>query len=88
MTAGIAIATLYPLGFYLLVRAYEMGDGHYPQFWFNAGLAAVGVLVAFGAAARAQAVPGDPRGAVGGPCTGGPGADKSPAAGGAVDHSS
>ena len=53
--AGIAIATLYPLGFYLLVRAYEMGDGHYPQFWFNAGLAAVGVLVAFGAAARAQA---------------------------------
>ncbi len=53
--AGIAIATLYPLGFYLLVRAYEMGDGRYPQFAFNAGLATLGVLVAFGGAARAQA---------------------------------
>src|ERR1700704_1808060 len=29
--AGMAVATLYPLGFYLLVRAYEMGDGQYPQ---------------------------------------------------------
>ena len=53
--AGIAVATLYPLGFYLLVRAYEMGDGRYPQFFLHAGLAALGVLVAFGAAARAQA---------------------------------
>src|SRR5260370_19363596 len=32
-----------------------MGDGHYPQFWLQALLAALGVLVAFGAAARAQA---------------------------------
>src|ERR1700694_5740208 len=53
--AGMSVATLYPLGFYLLVRAYEMGDGHYPQFWLQAVLAALGVLVAFGAAARAQA---------------------------------
>src|SRR5437660_1250143 len=52
--AGIAVATLYPLGFYLLVRGYEVGDGRFPQFWLQAGLAAVGVLVAFGAAARAQ----------------------------------
>jgi hypothetical protein len=52
--AGIAVATLYPLGFYLLVRGYEVGDGRYPQFWLQAGLAAIGVLVAFGAAARAQ----------------------------------
>src|SRR6267378_2306091 len=52
--AGIAVATLYPLGFYLLVRGYEVGDGRYPQFWLHAGLAAIGVLVAFGAAARAQ----------------------------------
>ncbi|TMD00255.1 MAG: hypothetical protein E6J05_03950 [Chloroflexi bacterium] len=52
--AGIAVATLYPLGFYLLVRGYEVGDGRYPQFWLQAALAAIGVLVAFGAAARAQ----------------------------------
>jgi hypothetical protein len=52
--AAMAVATLYPLGFYLLVRAYEVGDGHYPQFWLQAVLAAIGVLVAFGAAARAQ----------------------------------
>jgi hypothetical protein len=53
--AGMSVATLYPLGFYLLVRAYDMGDGHYPQFWLQAVLAALGILVAFGAAARAQA---------------------------------
>src|SRR6266851_1135881 len=53
--AGMSVATLYPLGFYLLVRAYDMCDGHYPQFWLQAVLAALGVLVAFGAAARAQA---------------------------------
>ncbi len=29
--AGITVAILYPLGFYLLVRAYELGDGHYPD---------------------------------------------------------
>jgi hypothetical protein len=50
----MAVATLYPLGFYLLVRAYELGDGRYPQFWMQVALAGVGVLVAFGAAARAQ----------------------------------
>jgi len=53
-SAGLVVATLYPLGFYLLVRAYEMGDGRYPQSWMQAALAAIGVLVAFGAAVRAQ----------------------------------
>jgi len=52
--AGLVVATLYPLGFYLLVRAYEMGDGRYPQVAFHAILASLGVVVALGAAARAQ----------------------------------
>jgi hypothetical protein len=52
--AGLVVATLYPLGFYLLVRAYEMGDGRYPHVAFNAILASLGVVVALGAAARAQ----------------------------------
>src|SRR6202165_1922065 len=51
---GIAVATLYPLGFYLLVRAYEMGNGRYPQLVFNVALASIGVLVALGAALRAH----------------------------------
>ena len=53
--AGLVVATLYPLGFYLLARAYEMGDGRYPHVAFNAVLASLGVLVALGAAVRAQA---------------------------------
>jgi hypothetical protein len=52
---GIVVATLYPLGFYLLVRAYEMGDGRYPNGAFSAVLASWGVVVALGAAIRAQA---------------------------------
>ncbi|MEA2656755.1 MAG: hypothetical protein QOI23_2120, partial [Chloroflexota bacterium] len=52
--AGMAVATLYPLGFYLLVRAYEMGDGHYPQPLLGVAFAWLGALVAFGAAVRAQ----------------------------------
>lgn len=52
--AGLVVATLYPLGFYLLVRSYEMGGGRYPQVAFNVVLASWGVVVAFGAAARAQ----------------------------------
>jgi len=52
--AGLVVATLYPLGFYLLVRSYEMGDGRYPHIAFNAVLATWGVVVALGAAARAQ----------------------------------
>lgn len=52
--AGLVVATLYPLGFYLLVRSYEMGDGRYPHAAFNAVLAGWGVVVALGAAARAQ----------------------------------
>jgi hypothetical protein len=53
--AGMAVATLYPLGFYLLVRAYEMGDGQYPQPVLGVALACLGVLVALGVAVRAQA---------------------------------
>lgn len=53
--AGITIATLYPLGFYVLVRAYELGDGRYPSVWFHAGIAAVGVVAALASAARSQA---------------------------------
>jgi len=49
------VATLSPLGFYLLVRAYEMGDGRYPQPLLGVALAWLGALVAFGAAVRAQA---------------------------------
>jgi hypothetical protein len=53
--AGVGVATLQPLGLYLLLRAYELGDGRYPQGYLNLALAAWGVLVAFGAVARAQA---------------------------------
>src|SRR3989442_627857 len=53
--SGVTVATLFPLGFYVLVRAYELGDGRYPHLLFNVGLAVVGVLTAFAAAARAQA---------------------------------
>jgi hypothetical protein len=53
--AGITIATLYPLGFYILVRAYELGAGRYPHIAFNVVLAVIGIAVALGAGARAQA---------------------------------
>jgi hypothetical protein len=52
--AGMAVATLYPLGFYLLVRAYEMGDGRYPPPVFGVALAWLGALVALGVAVRSQ----------------------------------
>jgi hypothetical protein len=52
--AGMAVATLYPLGFYLLVRAYELGDGRYPQPIFGVALAWLGALVALGVAVRSQ----------------------------------
>jgi hypothetical protein len=55
--AGITIALLYPLGFYLLVRAYELADGRYPSVAFNVALAVLGLAVALSAAARAQAAP-------------------------------
>jgi hypothetical protein len=54
-TAAVAVALLQPIGLYLLFRAYEMGNGHYPQNILNIGIALWGVLVAFGAASRAQA---------------------------------
>ncbi|HSP08138.1 MAG TPA: hypothetical protein VLU92_00915 [Candidatus Dormibacteraeota bacterium] len=52
--AGMSVATLYPLGFYLLVRAYEIGDGRYPQPGLNVVLGGLGVAVALSAAIRAQ----------------------------------
>jgi hypothetical protein len=52
--AGMAVASLYPLGFYLLVRAYEMGDGRYPQPVLGIALSWLGVLVALGVAIRSQ----------------------------------
>ena len=52
---GLVVASLFPLGFYLLVRSYELGDGRYPLAAFNAVLASWGVVVAAGAALRAQA---------------------------------
>ena len=52
--AGLVVATLYPLGLYLLVRAYDMGGGRYPHAALNVILSVVGVLVALGAAMRAQ----------------------------------
>ena len=55
--AGITVVTLYPLGFYLLVRAYELGDGRYPHQLFNVVLATLGIVAAFAAGARAQAAP-------------------------------
>ncbi len=55
--AGITVACLYPLGFYLLVRAYELGNGRYPLAASHAVLAALGVAVSLGAAVRAQAAP-------------------------------
>ena len=55
--ASLTAATLLPLGLYLLVRAYELGNGRYPQSWLNLALATWGVLVALGAAVRAQAAP-------------------------------
>ena len=54
--AGITVATLYPLGFYILVRAYEIGAGRYPHIAFNIILAVAGIAIALAAAARAQAV--------------------------------
>ncbi|HET7339209.1 MAG TPA: hypothetical protein VFK22_06650, partial [Candidatus Dormibacteraeota bacterium] len=53
--SGITVAILFPLGFYLLVRVYELGDGHYPATAFNVLLSILGLAVALFAAARAQA---------------------------------
>ena len=53
--AGMGLATLYPLGFYILVRVYDMGDGRYPLPAFNGVLSSLGVAVALVATLRAQA---------------------------------
>lgn len=53
--SGIALSTLYPLGFYLLVRGYEVGDGRYPHVAFNFVLGFLGAVIALAAGLRAQA---------------------------------
>jgi hypothetical protein len=53
--SGITVAILFPLGFYLLVRGYDLGDGHYPATAFNLVLSILGLAVGLFAAARAQA---------------------------------
>lgn len=53
-TSSLAIACLFPVGFYLLVRAYAAGGGRWPSLWLNVALAGLGVLVAMTAAVRAQ----------------------------------
>src|SRR5438309_1687774 len=60
--AAVTIATVYPLGFYLLIRAYELGGGRYPHPLFNVGLAVLGSAAAWAtwmvAGARAIGLPG------------------------------
>jgi hypothetical protein len=53
--AGVTVSALFPLGLYLLVRAYELGDGRYPHVAFNALLGVAGLAVALASALRAQA---------------------------------
>src|SRR5712692_2542396 len=52
---GLAAALLFPLGFYLLVRAYDLGAGRLPAPWLNLALVAAGALIALLAAWRGQA---------------------------------
>jgi hypothetical protein len=54
---SLAVAVLFPIGFYVLVRAYAAGGGRWPSPWLNALLAVLGTLVALAAAVRAQAAP-------------------------------
>jgi formate hydrogenlyase subunit 3/multisubunit Na+/H+ antiporter MnhD subunit len=51
----LALAILVPLGFYLLVRAYAIGAGHWPSPALNLALAALGTLTALAAGIRGQA---------------------------------
>ncbi|MDQ6898200.1 MAG: hypothetical protein M3072_01595 [Candidatus Dormibacteraeota bacterium] len=54
-SSPVAIALLPPLGFLLLARCYNLGAGHWPGSWINPTLQLLGVVVALGAACRAQA---------------------------------
>lgn len=51
----LAVALVVPLGFMLLVRAYELGAGRWPSPWLNLAMAALGTATAAAAALRAQA---------------------------------
>jgi formate hydrogenlyase subunit 3/multisubunit Na+/H+ antiporter MnhD subunit len=52
---SVAVSVLVPLGFLLLVRAYGLGGGRWPDFWLNLVLALLGAAASLGAALRAQA---------------------------------
>ena len=52
--AGVSMATLYPLGFYVLVRGYELGGGRYPHVALNVALSVIGLIAALAAGVRAQ----------------------------------
>src|SRR5436309_363063 len=52
---SVAVCVLVPLGFLLLVRAYGLGGGRWPDYWLNLALALLGTATALAAALRAQA---------------------------------
>ena len=52
---SVVVCVLVPLGFLLLVRAYGLGGGRWPDYWLNLALALVGTAASLGAALRAQA---------------------------------
>jgi hypothetical protein len=57
LAAPVAAATMFPVGFYLLLRAFDLGQGRYPSVAFNVALGVLGALVAAASALRAQAAP-------------------------------
>lgn len=54
---SLAVAVLFPIGFYLLVRAYAADGGRWPSAWLNVLLGVLGVVIALMSALRAQAAP-------------------------------
>ena len=52
---SLAVALLFPIGFYVLVRAYAAGGGRWPSPWLNIAVAAGAALIALTSALRAQA---------------------------------
>jgi hypothetical protein len=52
-----AAAAMPPVGFFLLLRAYDIGGGRYPNLYLNLALVVLGAWVAAAAALRAQAAP-------------------------------
>ncbi|HEX6349089.1 MAG TPA: hypothetical protein VF160_06825 [Candidatus Dormibacteraeota bacterium] len=52
---SLAVALLFPIGFYVLVRAYGADGGRWPSPWLNVLVGALAVLIALTSALRAQA---------------------------------